>query len=419
MPEDRESGRHPNVKMRKCTPLTSAHTARLGGPGGRLGGRAASSCSEHDIHTDQEKRFSAESALAPRSRVQQSGPIADLTPTPPSIMSTSDSGAPPPSTRKLVLRKIVREVSFPPTLGTPAPREPSVRSASGSSHPPHPPPLRPPTPRLPHPQTSVPEVNFAVPLSAPTQRDSLARLVAPPSAPLPPTSGGSIATPMPSRVSVPPFVASVPPPMNGRSTLDVTPKRSILVAATISVACVLVGGGVLLRAHLDESESGMPANARAQPVAVAVPATAAPIAVVPAPSRGPASMFPPVPTANVNDLPRAPPTALKRSLPSAAAIAAAAARSAARKATVPTPPASPDDEIPAAAATAPAATAPAASASAAAEATATPEEPAASADKPTDPSPDDTAPSSAAAAPPPADPLLLEMQKAVGGDAKK
>jgi hypothetical protein len=225
---------------------------------------------------------------------------------------------------------------------------------------------------------------------------------------------------MPSRVSVMPFVASVPPPMEGRSPLDVTPRRSILVACVISVACVLVGGGVLLRARLDES--GMPASARAQPE-VAVPTTAATIAVVPAPSRGPVSMFPGVPTANVNDLPRAPPAALKRSPLSAAA---AAGRAAARKAAATRPPASPDDDVPVAAAAASAASEATAEpeatavpeATAAPEARAAPAEPAASVEKPADPSPDDVAPSSTAAPPPP-DPLLLEMQKAVGGDRPK
>jgi hypothetical protein len=296
-------------------------------------------------------------------------------------MPTSDSGAPPHSPRKLVLRKIAKEVSFPSTL----PSLPPPRSST-------PQPSRPPG-RAPHavlPPAAVSSASVAPPpAQVPHWDPPPARPAAASSgAPLPPPGAGSVATPMPSRVSVLPFVASVSPSVRGPVASTGGSQRSILIACGVALAGVLVGAGVLLGTRLDEPP--VRATARALPAAAPVPSATTPVSTDRSPSSSSGPSF--VATANVNDLPRAP---VRRSLPYF--VAPVPARPPARKENGP-PPASAGDEAATASSAVPAPVAPADKAAAA---------------------PADVAPPAAPAAPPaPPDPLLQEMQKAVGDSQK-
>jgi len=316
-------------------------------------------------------------------------------------MSTSDSGVPPRSPRKLVLRKIAKEVSFSAAL--PAPHPPAVAAARPTG----------PPPRLATRPPPAFEEAIAEPIvsAASVERFSAARLVAPLS-PLPAPPPGNIVTPMPSRISVPPFVASVPPAALSHVVPATRSQRTVLVACAVGLAGILVG--VLLGTRLDAPADR--ATARGLPLAEPTRTPQSAVAEVEGQTtRQPAV----VATANVNDLPRAPQPSLRRPV-----AAPPPARPPARKAPVvaaapiPTTAESPPDtdDAPASATATKTIAPPAASA----EATPAPSARLATTGEATPAQAGDVPPAtSTAPAEPPPDPLILEIQKAIGDSQKK
>lgn len=319
-------------------------------------------------------------------------------------MSTSGSGAPPRPTRKMVLRKIPKEVSFPSATPEAAPHP--VKSRLPGSAPAFPPPPPPPA---------------AARRSAPAIRTDLP----PPPAPSQPPAA-SVATPIPSRISVLPFVAPISPATSDSRRAPGSPPRYVLIVCGIALSGVLVGAGVLLGSRMDEPS----ARANGTGTHQAATASTAPPSGSPQVSRDqtPTISNPLIATANVNDLPRAPMPVFRRWTPPA--NGAAARISAARATATAAPPvAAPEpateqtsESSDSAVAATPAAAAPAPRASA----STAPPAPAAVLEK-EDAPPAKSAPSATAqvsATPDPApsappDPLLDEMKKAVGGSPHK
>ena len=378
-------------------------------------------------------------------------------------MSTSDSGAPPPHPRKMVLRKIAKDASFPSETSE-APPAPVTSTFSGVQRPsalppPLPSALRQRTPSVAGMRRS--ELDSALqsadaraaqgddggmhassiadsPVEGePVWPDRFGRHAAPGGLP----SSGSTATPVPSRISVTPFVAPIPAPTRRGPSASGGPPRYVLIVCGIALSGILVGAGVLLGTRMDESPSRAtaatlhpPAGAAAPPrvaAAVANGSPKAPTAETPMPSN------PLIATANVNDLPRAPAPAIRRSPPSAYQ---AFVRSAPRVQTPALPQAPPSEATTSqgsesvASASAPPAAATASTTALAApgpEGSATPPTaPTASAIVVSAPAPKDTPPAKPASsadtpgtsdpAPAPApDPLLEEIKKAVGGSHPK
>ncbi len=334
-------------------------------------------------------------------------------------MSTSDSGTPPPRPRKLVLRKI----------STPAPQASPVVPAV------HPPPARALAART---GSQPPPAFTTEPSSAasqggslgqrPTYRNPVAPLLPPPH----PTPERPPATywappshvpipPPPSRISIAPMVASVaagPLGTGGDSAGFAKRRNSVVISTGVALAGLLIAFGMALQARMGRPTSGV--GQATAPSTTPVTASASvdlPTAAHAATSAHPgasttnvngmahASAGGLVPTANVDDLPRAPP--LRRFVPVGPAVRTN------RPAAAPTIPAAtqpndtasdtdpPKPEDTAAVATAPPSKkdAPAESAAAPESATATP------------------APSSPPGAPSAEDPLLKAMRQAVDDQA--
>jgi len=330
-------------------------------------------------------------------------------------MSMSDSGAPPPPTRKMVLRKIPKEVSFASATPEAPAHAPKSRLPEAPRVSPAPPPL-PAAARAARPPGVDAYPSQAVPSQpAPSQ----------PAASQPPA--GSAATPLPSRISVLPFVAPIPSPVTGRPAEHGGPPRYVLIVAGIALSGVLVGAGILLGARLD-GPTAQPSGLGAQKQAAA---SLSPTAESPRgpPAQAPTPANPLVATANVNDLPRVPAPMVRRWTPpqSAAAVrsppprAATAAPSQAAASQTATGQNAETSESasgsPAAATPSAASATPAPSTSSPGPATsATIEEPAPK------PAPSATAQAQPTADPTPsapADPLLEEIKKAVGGSQHK
>jgi len=213
-------------------------------------------------------------------------------------------------------------------------------------------------------------------------------------------------------------VASVPPAARSQVATTTRNQRSVLVACGVGLAGILVGAGVLLGSRLDAPADR--ATARGLPLAepTRTPQSAAEV-------QRPTTTQPVVvATANVNDLPRAPQPILRRS--SSPFAVPPSARPPARKAAIvaapptPTPAESPPDtdDAPASAT----ATKTIAPAGATAEATPAPSaRPGTTGEANNAPAQASDVPPAASAAPaePPPDPLILEIQKAIGDSQKK
>jgi hypothetical protein len=384
-------------------------------------------------------------------------------------MSPSDSGPPAPRPRKLVLRKIPKDgapdapgtTHAPPSVTSlPSAAERPYAAPPGSALPPPTSALPPPRPRAPSfasipqpvppprlPQPSVPHITLA---PAPSPLISTApRIAAPPQitlphapvraprspsiapiareiTPAPPAAGGyasppqpfvahaaapgstptTAATPLPSRVSVLPMVASVAPYSTDASAGRGTQRRSLFVvgalAAVVAVALFALSRGP---GRDEPAEHATATSGATHPLAHSTAATLAA-------ASQPAAVSPPlVFTANVNDLPRAP--GPRRVAPWAAPVRAAAPQAR----VVATPP--PATAAPAAAAPQAQAaaagtddqddqdTAPTTSAPVPAPTTAKAAPPPEPAAPPPAPAPTEVTP------PAPVDPLLREIQKAV------
>jgi len=112
--------------------------------------------------------------------------------------------------------------------------------------------------------------------------------------------------PLPSRVSVLPFVASVSPESayeTGRHPRSSARRRSAVVLAAIGLAAALVSVGALLAMRLERQSSVETSAAASQPLPPGPPS--APVQAHAA--RDLPASEPAVPEADVNDLPRAPP----------------------------------------------------------------------------------------------------------------
>jgi hypothetical protein len=304
-------------------------------------------------------------------------------------MATSDSSPPASRPRKLVLRKIQKEASEPGAL-------PKAKSVP-------PPPLVPP-PHPPRTSAVPPAWTQAAAPRAPTPGSVHPEFAAPAPA------AAALPTPMPSRVSVLPMVASLaagPPGSAAQPRPSIAPQRSVLIAAAVAACATLVAAVALLGAHRDPVPRAVAVGALTEAPSAAT--SAAPLRVhpqLPAPSESTRSTPPLIFTANVNDLPRAPswsasargravvpPPRPPAALPSRAPTPAPSATdsvddtsAAAPPASAPVPAAPPAPAVP-----------PAAAASAAPAATPTTAQPAESGSRPSE------------------DPLLREMERSVHG----
>jgi len=246
-----------------------------------------------------------------------------------------------------------------------------------------------------------------------------------PAASQPPAS--SAATPLPSRISVLPFVAPIPSPVTGRRTEPGGPPRYVLIVSGIALSGVLVGAGVLLGTRLDSPTARTSAAGAQKPAAASLqPSAEGPRGQA---VQAPTLSNPLVATANVNDLPRVPAPVVRRWTPPPSAPAVV--RNRPQAATAP-----PSQAAPAETAAGPsaessesastslaAATASTASAAAAASTASPAPAPSATVEEPP------PKPASSAAAQPqptaepapsaPADPLLEEIKKAVGSAPQK
>jgi hypothetical protein len=237
-------------------------------------------------------------------------------------MSTSESGPPPqhPHPRRLVLRRKASNPEGQPTIRPPAgTASPSLSTLSASLTPA----ALPPPAILPRAERRI---DNAALLDESSERPRLGeRLFEPrdatPAAGLRHVQASSIGSvaklassvhgsaapaPLPSRVSVLPFVASVAPDAayeTGRHTRPGARRRSGAAPVAFGLAAAFVAVGAVLAMRMARQSSVETSVAASQPLPPNPPSAAV---QAEAPRRLPA-IEPAVPEANVNDLPRAPP----------------------------------------------------------------------------------------------------------------
>ncbi len=275
-------------------------------------------------------------------------------------MSTSESGPPPQHPRRLVLRRKVPNLEGQPTVRPPPGTDsPALSSLSA----PLLPGILPPPAVLPRAERRIENTELLAESPAPRERMFETRGVTPaPGLSREQTPTGSAATiaklvhatktageqppahgpawpsspnpsavpaPLPSHVSVLPFVASVSPDgayETGRYTRPDVRRRSAAIAFATGLVAVLVAVGALLGMRLQRQGSVESSAAAGQSLPPAAPSPP----VQSQAARGLPASGPAIPVADVNDLPKAPP--IRRSVaaggvrPARSSVAAPAAK---------------------------------------------------------------------------------------------